>query len=108
MSTTDFERIVDIYEINLVAIPAGLHAAKLAKVYQGIAMNAIETIGKFRFEIFERFLDQHFTFDMAHGDIFLIGLKIVNIFDRHQYQVTAYPRTDMLARFNARKHFVSL
>ncbi len=102
MSPADFERIVDVFEHDLVAIVAGLQAANFCQAYQGIAMDAVKAIGELGFEIFEWILDQHFAFAMAYGDIFLIGLKIIDIVDRYQDQVAAHPRTDMLACFDSR------
>ena len=68
-----------------------VHAGQFTDVYQRIAMHAMELIGELGFQVLERIFDQHFTLAMAYGDVFLFGLEIINVIDRHQHQVAAHP-----------------
>jgi len=56
---------------------------------QRIAVHTQEFIREFHFQVFQRLLNQYFTILMSYGDVFLIRIKIINIDEWDQFQISS-------------------
>ena len=101
MPTADFELVVDIAKGDQMAVILGLHPTEGRQANQCVAVNAKKPISELGFQRLQRILDQYLAFAVAHSDVLLFGMEIVNVIDRHQHQAAAHARTDMLTRFEA-------
>ena len=99
MPAANLERVIDITKGDLVAIILGLHSGQPRQTDQRISMYTIKAVSKLGFERLEWIFDENFTLLVAHSDVLLLGVEIVNFLYRHQHQAAAHTRTDMLAWF---------
>ncbi len=103
MPAADYQLIVIIMRAAAqydpcLAIGSLVECLNLVDGDQRSPMNANEVIGEFRFERFERFVDQAIPVLVRDGDVFLIGAKKIDVVDRYQGEAILLTYTDMFSR----------